>query len=299
MIQINTNQLFTNRTPKNKLQKIFLSPLLRILIAISFLLPVIFLNNIFSLLVLDELSGPSLIILQTIKSIIFIILLIISYKLYTKYIEARSALEFNLKNWITEFGMGLLIGGGMVVLITTVLFFTGCYQIDQLNSPIILFERVFRYGQGAFLEELIFTVILFKLLEEQLGTIISYIIVSLFFGASHFINDNATIFTSLSISIIQISLIAPFILTRRIWMSWAVHFSWNFFQAGIFGMNNSGMDQGGFITPIISGPDWLTGGLFGIETSWLSLIINLAVGISILIIAIKNKQIVKPIYKRV
>ena len=51
-------------------------------------------------------------------------------------------------------------------------------------------------------------------------------------------------------------------------MSWAVHFSWNYMQTGVFGMNNSGLAQGGFITPLLSGPDWLTGGAFGLEGSW-------------------------------
>ena len=76
-------------------------------------------------------------------------------------------------------------------------------------------------------------------------------------------------------------------------MGWAVHFSWNFFQAGVFGMNNSGMDQDGLINPIISGPNWLTGGDFGIEASMLGLVVNLIVGGSILLYAFKSKQIIK------
>ncbi|NPD47359.1 CPBP family intramembrane glutamic endopeptidase [Lentimicrobium sp. S6] len=299
MILIKSNQLFLNRIPKNRIQKFIYSPFSRIIIAILFLIPMLLVNNVITIFILDKME--EVIVLSTLKAfkaIIIIGLLIYSYRFYTKRIEKRPAFEFNFERWHIDLGWGIVIGGGMVIIITAVLFVLGYYTIDYINSWNILITRIFRYAQGSFIEELIFTVIIFRLLEEKLGTAISFLIVSLFFGGMHFINDNATIFTSLSISVIQITLIAPFILTRRIWMGWAVHFSWNFFQAGVFGMNNSGMDQGGFISPIITGPHWLTGGAFGIEASWLGLIVNIVVGISLLIYAIKFKQTIKFMNKR-
>jgi len=243
-------------------------------------------------------EGILLTTLKAVKTFIIIFLLVYSYRFYTKKIEKRPAFEFYLKRWYIDFGLGIAIGGGMVIFITAVLFILGFYSIDHINSLDVLISRFFRYTQGSFIEELIFTVIIFRLIEEQLGSIISFLIVSFFFGGMHLINDNATIYTSLSISVIQIALIAPFILTRKIWMGWAVHLSWNFFQTGVFGMNNSGMDQGGLINPIISGSNWVTGGTFGIEASWLGLIVNMAIGISILLYAIKLKQTINFMNKK-
>ena len=299
MINIKPNQLFLNRITKNRIQKIIYSPFFRIIIAILFLIPVLQVNNVLAIFIFDKIEeGILLTMLKAFKTIIVISLLIYSYKFYTNRIEKRPAFEFNLKRWYLDIGLGIGIGSGMVIFITAILFLLGYYTIDYINSYDILISRFFRYAQGSFIEELIFTIIIFRLIEEKLGTVISYLIVSLFFGGMHFINDNATIYTSLSISIMQITLIAPFILTRRIWMGWAVHFSWNFVQAGVFGMNNSGMDQGGLINPLISGPNWLTGGTFGIEASWLGLIVNIAVGISLLIYAIRFKQTIKFIPKK-
>lgn len=296
---VNVNQLFSRKEAKTKLSKIIQFPLSRIIIAILFIIPAIMLNNVFTIYVLETLENPLLIILQVGKAIPLIAFIIYLYHLYTKNIEHREAFEFNFKNWLKEFWRGIVMGGGMVILITVLLFLFGSYNVDHLNSPLILVNRFFRYAQGSFIEDVLFTLIMFKLIEEFAGTTISYIIVSLFFGGMHLMNDNATITSSLFISIQQITLLAPFILTRRMWMGWAVHFSWNFFQAGVFGMSNSGMDHGGFITPIISGPEWLTGGSFGIEGSWISLIVNLAVGIPLLIYAFRAKQIVKPSWKRI
>lgn len=296
---IKSNQLFSNRIPKNRFQKLIYSPIFRIIIALLFLIPVLQVNNAISMFILDNMEeGILLSTLKAIKTIIIISLLIYSYRFYTNKIEKRPAFEFNPKKLHIDIGLGFGIGSGMVIFTTAVLFLLGFYTIDYINSFDILIYRFFRYAQGSFIEELIFTVIVFRLLEEKLGTAISFLIVSLFFGGMHFINDNATIYTSLSISIIQITLIAPFILTRRIWMGWAVHFSWNFFQTGVFGMNNSGMDQGGLINPIISGPNWLTGGAFGIEASWIGLIVNIVVGISLLIYAMKSKQTINFMNKK-
>ena len=88
-------------------------------------------------------------------------------------------------------------------------------------------------------------------------------------------------------------------LTRRIWLIWGMHFSWNFFQEGIFGMPNSGYQRDGLIKPIINGPEWITGGKFGIEASVISILILLIIGIIILKKAIEKNQLVLPAWKRI
>lgn len=288
---IKFHELFLNWKPKTKIQKTLMFPLTRIIIAFLFLVPAIILNNGFMTL-LDNIENPLLTIIQIVKAAVLIALLIFLYRKYTFYIEKREAKELSILGWFKEFGTGSLIGGGMVIFIVMLLLISGSYTIDHINSPFLLINRIFRYAQGSFIEDLIFTIIVFRLLEELSGTVIAYLLTTLLFGGLHLFNDNATIANSLFISIIQITFLAPFILTRRIWMTWAVHLSWNFFQAGVFGMNNSGMGSEGFIAPIISGPEWFTGGMFGIEGSITSLVVNLAIGIPILIYAYRENQIV-------
>lgn len=290
---IKASQLFINRDLKSTLSKVLLFPVTRFFIAVIFLLPISILNNLFIDYVVVGLEDPLLSIVKIVKSIAFISLLIVFYRFYTKYIENREAFEFDFKNALIEFGYGILIGAGMIFFMVGVLYISGYYTVEETNSPMILINRIFRYAQGAFVEDLIFTIIMFRLIEEYFGTIVSYIFVTLLFGGMHMINDGVTISSFLFISATQITLLAPFILTRRIWMAWAVHLSWNYCQSGVFGMNNSGMAHGGFIKPIISGPEWMTGGVMGIEGSWFSLVVNLSVGIPILIYAFKNKQFVR------
>jgi membrane protease YdiL (CAAX protease family) len=295
---INVNQIFLQRTAKSKLSKFFLFPLIRIIIAVLFLFPVTILHNLFVSFVLKGIDEPLNSILYFAETVVFILLLVYSYSLYTKYIENRKMLEFNLTKWYKESGKGILLGGGMVIYLVLLLALTGFYKVEQTNSAFILITGIFRYGIGSFVEELIFTIIFFKLVEEFTGTIISIILTSLLFGFMHLGNDNSTILSSIYTGLVHIIILAPFILTRRIWMVWAIHFSWNFFQTAVFGMNNSGMIQDGFITPTIEGADWITGGAYGVEASYISLFLQILIGILILLQAVKSKQIVKASWKR-
>ena len=53
-------------------------------------------------------------------------------------------------------------------------------------------------------------------------------------------------------------------------------------------MNSSGNIRDGFITPIIEGPEWLTGGAFGIEASFFGILIQVIVGILLLVLLETN-----------
>lgn len=295
---INVNQLFTNKKSNTGIGKAIQFPLSRIVLAILFIAPVIALHNIFSFVVLDNLQGPWLNLIQYTETIMTIILIFIAYSFYTKKIENRKALELSTKKWFTEFATGFSIGGGTVILIVLILVLFGFYKTNGLNSPFTLVERIFRYGIGSFVEEIFFTLIIFKLIEEFAGTIISMVFVSLLFGAMHLGNDNASIWNSIFMALEHVFILAPFILTRRIWMVWAIHFSWNYFQTGVFGMNNSGMEHTGYIQPAISGPNWATGGNFGIEASYITIALNIVIGLLILFYAVKKEQMVKPIWNR-
>jgi hypothetical protein len=115
----------------------------------------------------------------------------------------------------------------------------------------------------------------------------------------HLGNENATLWTILLVAISDVLLAAAFIYTRRIWMVWGIHLGWNFFQDGIFGMPNSGITKlPSWINPAINGPEWITGGNFGIEASYIAILLSIVVGIIILKKAMDNGMMVKPFWRR-
>jgi len=222
------------------------------------------------------------------------------YSLYTKFIEKRAAIELGLSGLFKESLLGLVFGGGLMSLMVIILAAAGYYSIDSLNpDKLIIFKGLFSLGIAAFIEEIFFRLILFRLSEEFLGSWLALIINVLFFGFAHFGNPNATLWTSLAVGIeAGIILSAAYMLTKRIWFPFALHFGWNFFQAKIFGVATSGQTFSGFIIPTINGPEWLTGGEFGIEGSVTAVILCLGVSYYFLNLAIKNNQIVRPAWIR-
>jgi hypothetical protein len=97
----------------------------------------------------------------------------------------------------------------------------------------------------------------------------------------------------------DVLLFVAFIYTRRLWFVWGIHWGWNFFQDGVFGMPNSGVTEFlSWIRPVIRGPEWITGGGFGIETSCIAVCLSFVVGLLILKTAVDKRQIVLPVWRR-
>ena len=120
-----------------------------------------------------------------------------------------------------------------------------------------------------------------------------------FFGIVHLGNPDAGIWSVVALIIGDVLLMSAYILTRRIWLVWGIHFAWNFFQDGVFGMPNSGVTKfESWIQPAIQGPEWITGGSFGIEMSWIALFLSVVLGIFILLKAVKEGQVVDPLWTK-
>jgi hypothetical protein len=60
-------------------------------------------------------------------------------------------------------------------------------------------------------------------------------------------------------------LAAAYLLTRSLWLAWGIHWGWNFVLAVAFGLSVSGFDTDGPVDGVATGPEWLTGGAYGIE----------------------------------
>lgn len=294
------SQLFSNANPASKTGKVFQFPLVRIIIACLFLIPVFLLSKVFRSFV--TLSAPEEIRIYFVyaEAIVFFFVFLIAYALYVKYIENRKALEVSSNHSLKEFGKGFIIS---VVLVGTVVAFLavmGSYLIAEVNpDKRVVIDLFIKFMMGAMLEEIIFRLIIFKLTEELLGTWIALIIQAVLFGFAHLANDNATLFTSFSVIIVGgILYTAAFMYTRRIWMVIGLHAGWNYLQSGIFGMPNSGTAYKGLIIPDIQGREWITGGSWGIEASYIAILLCLITGIYFILKAKKANQIVEPLWKR-
>jgi hypothetical protein len=75
---------------------------------------------------------------------------------------------------------------------------------------------------------------------------------------------------------------ACYMLTRRLWLSMGVHLGWNYLYDGLFAVPVSGHAARGWLQVTMPGPDWLTGGSYGVEASVVTLVVWGAVAILLL-----------------
>lgn len=217
-----------------------------------------------------------------------------------RLIERRPVTELALPGMGRELGIGLLVGAGLYTACILVLMVMGIYKIDGLNPVSFMLPAIALALSSGILEELLFRGVLFRIVEEWLGSWISLVVSSLVFGLVHLMNPAATLMGAIFISVeAGILLAAAYMLTRRLWMSMGFHMAWNYTQSGVFSGIVSGSDSDpGLIRPVIDGPTLLTGGTFGVESSVIAFVLCTATGVILLIMAARRGHVVPPFWRQ-
>jgi membrane protease YdiL (CAAX protease family) len=281
------------------ISKIIQFPLIRLLVVALFILPYLLIRNNFLADLVASSSGVLHHVFVVADAALSLFIMFLLYRLYTRWIEKREAVEISRSKCLSELGSGILISFGLVGFMFLLMVLLGYYRIDRIDSPEILIDAFVFLGMGAFVQVLAFRLVFFRLTEELLGTWLSFVLIAVIFSVVHLGNPDAGVWSIVSLILGDILLFAAFIYTRRIWLVWGVHWGWNFFQDGVFGMPNSGVtDFISWIQPDIQGPGWITGGAFGIEASTVAVFLFLVVGLVILKMAMDKNQIVLPIWNR-
>jgi hypothetical protein len=94
-------------------------------------------------------------------------------------------------------------------------------------------------------------------------------------------------------------LAACYLLTRRLWLGIGLHAAWNYTQGSVYsGVVSGNAPPEGFFKSSLQGPDWLTGGSFGVEASVVAFLICASVGVWMLVAAKRRGHIIAPPWKR-
>ena len=222
------------------------------------------------------------------------------YLAWGRLIERREVTELSVPGMGREWATGALIGAGLYVSCAVLLMILGMYRIDGLNPWTYLVPAIAMALSSGLFEELFFRGVVFRSVEEMLGTWISLILSSLLFGFLHLLNPGGTIEGAIYISVeAGLLLAAAYLVTRRLWMAIGLHMAWNYTQSAIFSGTVSGaVSDPGLIRSTIEGPDLLTGGSFGLEASILALVLCTAAGVILLVIAMRRGHILPPPWRR-
>jgi membrane protease YdiL (CAAX protease family) len=181
--------------------------------------------------------------------------------------------------WQREFGLGAVLGWGMLVASILPLVLSGGLIVTFWLVPRqfgILFIDLLLLAVASLAEEVAFRGYPFQRLIESMGPTLATVVFSVAFAGLHIFNPGAnrasfliTVFSSWLLSV-------AYLRTRALWVCWAWHFAWNASMCVLFGLPVSGITE---FSPVIQsntvGPTWMTGGDYGPEASAVTAVVLL------------------------
>lgn len=234
-----------------------------------------------------------------ISGLIVTALILVLYSTLYKFYERRAITELSTAGLGKNLFMGIVIGVALQSLTIFVIFLSGGFLMLSINSFTSILPAITMAFTAAISEEILIRGILFRHLEEKLGSYIALAISALIFGALHLANPNSSLVAGIGIALqAGVLLGAAFIYSKNLWFPIALHFAWNFTQSGIFGARTSGNETSkSFLTTKIEGSEIITGGEFGPEGSIQATLFCLIAAIALMALNVKQNKIVAPYWK--
>lgn len=281
--------------------KIFYFPLTRILLSLAVILAIqlalrLALEPVFS----GWLQWPEN-FSRLVRFTISLPVLMLSYYYLFRFYEKRTIPELKFAKLPMESGLGVASSVASLSLILLVISLLGGFEIISANNNIVSVLPVFLVILYlAALEEIMFRGILYRIIEQSLGTNLALVISGLFFGFAHAANPNAEWTSIFNIALAGILLGLMYSYFRSLWFVTFFHAGWNFTQV-FFGCPLSGTEdfmKYAYFNSQQTGNDLISGGAFGPENSVIALIFIFLLSMYFYRGTIQKKENILPFWKR-
>ncbi len=183
------------------------------------------------------------------------------------------------KGWAQEAGLGVAVGWGSAIACVLPLAFLGGIAIvlstDRGSWGWLAADAAF-FALAAMVEEVTFRGYAFQRFLGVLGPVGASLAFAAFYGVFQALQPGSSRLSSLVSVVLSLLLSMAYLRTRALWVSWGLNFGWKASRALIFGLTVSGVSSHSSIVegdPM--GPFWMTGGGYGLDGSWLALLVLL------------------------
>jgi membrane protease YdiL (CAAX protease family) len=170
--------------------------------------------------------------------------------------------------WLRQCIVGFLYGAALVSIAVGIMAFAAdvsfATQLSTRNLAIGVGGFVV-FAIAAMLEEVAFRGYPFHRLIEGAGPVGAILIANILFGALHMGNPDFSGFAMFNTFLVGVPFALAYLFTRALWLPWGFHWGWNFTLGVLYGLKVSGADFSGPVKGTVAGPQWLTGGAYGIE----------------------------------
>lgn len=273
-------------------------PLIKIVIGIILVNVSTFLLRSIAQLVMSLLSINNETIITVVIFLVRIFTVYFAYIFFIKILEKRKVYELSFDvSAIKEVSFGGLIGLISITTVMGIMWLLGNYTIYEINHSATLFESFLYNFFFAFLQDVVYFLIIFRITEKSLGSWIAIGLASIIFGFKHLLFPGYTVWSAIAQAFEAGILFSVFfILTRRIWLLFGFHFIWNFIENGfILGFKPEGLIE--LLKSEFSGSHLITGMPVGPEASILTFAIGTGLGLFFSFHAYKRNKLILPFWK--
>ena len=236
------------------------------------------------LLIIGEITGLTLLgslplppdwtLFFELANFLFITLTIIGWAVFIEKCPLEG-IGLAKKHAFRDFLLGWFFGGVFLIICVLLMVLFGGVQITgfHFSSTNILqfIPLLLAWSIQGHAEEILARGFLFSSVAVKNSIPVGIVVSSIFFSLIHLGNDGLSLIPILDLTLFGILATLYYLKTGSIWGISGAHAAWNCFQGNVFGFPVSGTDAGtAFISVKQQGPDWLSGGAFGVEGSLIS-----------------------------
>lgn len=221
----------------------------------------------------------------------YCVVMVLAYRVAVRLLERRTASELELGPTMSLALPGLLVGAALFCAVYGVLWTRGVAAyagFGGYEGVLAAFAAALASAVG---EEIVFRGVVFRLVEEGLGTLAAIVLSAALFGLLHGFNRGATPFSIAAIALeAGVLLGVAYAATRSLWFPIGLHLGWNFTEGGIFSAAVSGGQSHGLLNVKLTGPALMTGGVFGPEASVVAVGVCLFAALVLSVVVVVRRQ---------
>ena len=168
---------------------------------------------------------------------------VLAYWLLVRFVERRPVTELAPKKALTHSAIGWLVGMGILLLAACAMARSASSAWMAYNPDAYLVGPLVVLGLlPGITEEIIARGVLFRVVEEGVGSWAALVVSAALFGFGHAANPNATLWSSIAIAVEAGLLLGmAYAWTRSLWFCMGLHAAWNFTQGPLLGIPVSGI----------------------------------------------------------
>lgn len=190
-----------------------------------------------------------------------------------EYLPFRALGAWFSAGWLSHFMLGLAFGG-VTLLAAIAIAVTGGglgFEWNTVEGNLVtrtLLASLIVFGIAAAFEEAVFRGYVLQTFARSGLAWFAIGMTSLFFGLAHLNNPGSNLIAILNTMLAGVWFGVAYLKTRDLWFVWGLHLIWNWMQGAVFGIEVSGLTEltrFPLLTETDTGPEWLTGGPYGLE----------------------------------